>query len=227
MSISIPAILDTQLANLKASVLPHTDATTHTAAATDLFVRGNRVGDLLRCLTALIDTTGLLAVAIGSSTTAVKTAGAFTRVNSLVGAKVTFLGDVTPALAGVTAFVVSNTTNTLNLNKVLPSAPGDNDTFSVEYAAVDAEIDSMSGGKGLGDSASNPYGFGPTMISALVRLIGQLGGAVPAWLSAATVPFTVGSPFAGGSAGGHGGGALIASALQLVRDTIALYTKPS
>ena len=112
MTISIPALIDTQLAALKATLLPKQDGATNIASLPNPpYLMGNRASDLLRILTDLINVTGL--VATGGTATSVQDTGAFTGVNSLVGCKVTFVGDVTAALAGVSAYVVSNTTGAL------------------------------------------------------------------------------------------------------------------
>lgn len=224
MAIAIPALVDTQLAALKASISPHTDSVTKTSAVGDLFPRGNRVADILRVLTGLIDTGTL--VATGGTTTSVVDAGAFTGVNSLVGAKITFAGNVTALLAGKSAYVVSNTVNACFFAPgAIPAAPAVGDNYAVEFTSIDKDLVVLEGGKGLGESQSNPYSYGPSMINAINTVVSLLGGSVPSWLK--LEPFTIGSPHAGGSAGGHGGALLIAAALQLVRDTVAAYTKPT
>jgi hypothetical protein len=360
--IAIPAIVDVQLAALKASFLPHTNGP-NTTAAGDLFPRGNRVADLLRLLTGLIDTgtlhvTGIhvaadaanvvgaavatnqatadimadelkldynlhrqvtpavhgaaggnavtaagsngtegvlvtlcndvramlilhmatiagpvhyvadpnvvtlaactnLATAIvlvnhlkaiynahvgcidGASKYAVADLGAFTGVNSLVGAKVTFAGNVTGALLGVTAKVVSNTTGVLVLTPVLSTPPRTGDHYAIEFVSVDDDLAVLDGAKGSGSSQSNPYSYGPNMLNAMIKIIVQLGGVLPAYLTRTTdgvtkettydpaEAFGFGSPHAGGSSGGHGGGYMLSAALQLVRDTVAAYTAPA
>jgi hypothetical protein len=163
--------------------------------------------------------------------------GAFTGVNYLVGSTVTFTGNVTSALAGVTATVAANTVNLLRFLQPIPVAAAIGDTFTLAFSAIDNDLIAMKGGKALGDTAVNPYGSGPSMINALVKLISQLGGSVPAYL-ARTVdgvthevtydpaePFSFGNPHGGGV--GHGGLMLIAAAMQTARDTVAAYTKPA
>jgi hypothetical protein len=103
----------------------------------------------------------------------------------------------------------------------------------VEYTAVDADLLAMAGGKGLGDSASNPYGPGPSFVNAVVKIMQAVGAAMPSYLdsqakiTAIAQAFGVGSPHAGAGSQGHGGAALIADMLQLARNAVAGYTKPA
>lgn len=221
MAIAIPTVVDNRLASLKASILPHTDAITCTSAVSSLFPSGNQIADLLELLTNLIDSGTLTATA--GSTTSVTDAGAFTGVNSLIGCEITFDGNVTAVLTGVSAIVLSNTVNTLTLDRTLSDAPQAGDTFTLVFAAVDPLISAIRGGKLMGEAGYDPYRSGLTVVAALYQLIEQLGGVIPSWLK--TEPFTVGNPYAGGSTG-HGGSQLFASALQLARDTVAAYTAP-
>jgi hypothetical protein len=228
MSISIPSIVDALLTAIKADLQPtfHSDTNTYSSSKPP-YVLGNRAADLLRLLTGLIDTGTLSAT--GGTATSVQDSGAYTGVNSLVGAKVTFAGNVTTALTGKSAYVVSNTVNALFFAPgAIPATPQSGDNYTVEYSAVDQDLVVLEGGKGFGDTQSNPYGAGPSLINAIMKLVVQLGGALPSWLTfRAAEAFNVGSPHAGAGSQGHGGAMLLASALQLVRDTVALYTKPA
>jgi len=166
----------------------------------------------------------------GVSATGVADLGAYTGVNALVGAKVTFTGNITTALTGKYAFVISNTTGVLYFAPgSLPASPRTGDTYSVEFAAIDKDLAALRGGKGLGDSASNPYGPGPSLINALMVMIAQLGGAVPSYLTAvAAQPFGIGSPHAANPSGrGSAAMILMAEAMLAARDTVAAYTKPT
>lgn len=228
MAIVIPAILDTQLTALKNTLLPVTDNVTKTSSQpVPPYVSGNRTADLLKLLTGLIDSGTLTATA--ADATSVSDTTAFTGVNSMVGATVTFVGNVTAALAGVKAVVISNTVTKLNFAPgALPVAGDVGDEFTVEFTAIDPDIAILAGGKGLGDNCSMPYAPGPTFINAVVKLLQLLGAAVPSYLNAAAAePFHIGSPHAGAGSLGHGGGYLIAGALQAARDAVAAYTAPA
>ena len=223
MAIAIPALYDVQLNLITSALRPKENVSTKTAAAGDLFVIGNRVADFLRLLTDLVDAGPLTAT--GGTATSVVDTGAYTGVGYLTGSVVIFQGNVTAALANVSAKVISNTVNDLIFNAGdLPAAPQAGDNYIIEFAIVDKYLSEVAGQKGYGSSQSNPYGYGPSLIGALNLLISQLGGTVPAWLQSEA--FTVGSPHAGGSARGHGGSILMAEALTLARDTVAAYTKP-
>jgi hypothetical protein len=165
----------------------------------------------------------------GVSRSALADIGAYTGVNYLIGAKVTFEGNITTALAGVTATVMANTTGVLTFRSnelSVPAVTGDH--YTIEFAGVDADIAVLNQGKPMGSSGSNPYGSGPSLINAIMKLIEQLHGSMPAYLTARTSePFHIGSPNAGAGSTGHGGAMQIADALQVVRDTVAAYTKPA
>jgi hypothetical protein len=165
-------------------------------------------------------------VDIGCSVNEVSRTSSFSSAHSLAGSKITFgAATTTVALRGQSVVISDNTVTKLTLVTALPTAPVTGDVFAVEFSSVDDELAIIEGGKSTGDSQSNPYGYGPTLISAMVKLIQLLGGSVPSWLLA--TPFTIGSPHAGGSAGGHGGAQMLAYAFQLVRDTVAAYTVPA
>lgn len=229
MSISIPAIVDTQLTALRNSLNPvyHSDTHTYTSSVPP-YAKGNRAADVLRMLTGLIDASSLTAT--GGTAKSVSKTGAFTGVNSLIGAKVTFSHTTTTvALRDVSAYVIGNTADTLNFaGGALPDTPVNGDVFSVEYTTVDSDLIVLESGKEFGGSQSNPFGAGPSLINAIMKLVVQLGGALPSYLDIHSAePFHLGSPHAGAGAQGQGGAILLADALQLVRDTVAAYTKPA
>lgn len=162
--------------------------------------------------------------------------GAFTGVDSMAGATITFAAATTTvALRGVTAVVLSNTVNDLLLanGQELPAVPVIGDTFTLAYSTVDADLDHMAGNKGAAASASNPYGPGPSFVNAVVTVVQGLGGTLPAYLNtqakvtAAAESFGVGSPHAGAGSQGHGGAALISDMLTQVRTAVAAYTVPT
>jgi hypothetical protein len=161
---------------------------------------------------------------------------AFTTANSLIGAVATFDGNVTAALAGLTATVVANGVNDLQFGgpDTLPAAPAVGDTFDLAYSGVDVQIGVLDGGKGQGAAQSNPYGDGRSMINAIALLVERLGGTMPSYFSAinSSEPYELAAggwanPHSGGGARGHGGALLIADLLQVARDTVAAYTVPA
>jgi hypothetical protein len=187
----------------------------------------NRAADILRLLTDLIDAGPLTAT--GGAANQVQDTNAFTGVNSLIGATVTFTGNVTAALAGIVGTVISNTVTNLNFAPgVLPANPAAGDTYTVQWTSVDKDLAVLEQGKLKGSTGSNPYSAGPSFVNAVMVMIQQLGGTLPAWLDLATAtPFHIGSPHAGAGSQGHGGAMLVAEALKLARDQVAAYTAPA
>lgn len=229
MAIVIPALLNTQLTAFRAGLNPRLTAATSTFSSLHSpSAMGSRAADLLRLLTDLCNS-GVLTVTALSTAFEATDLNAFTGVNSLVGCTATFTGNVTAALTGVTGVVQSNTVSVLTFGTALPAAPNVGDTFTLEFTAIDKDLHALDLNKGMGASHSNPFGPGPSLINALERLIRQLGGAVPAWLTAGSAtPFHVGSPHAGGMGNrGHGGTALIAEAFLAAQAAVAAWTIPA
>jgi len=167
-------------------------------------------------------------IGAGSLTSFIDNA-AITGVNSLVGATFTFdAATTTAALQGVSAVVRANGVNDIQFTSALPAVPVVGDDGVLAWTAVDTDIAAMRQGKGLGDMASNPYGFGPNFINAVMMTLERIG-TVPSWLTAAAAePFGIGSPHAGhGGAQGHSSLILASQMLQEVRDAVAAYTAPA
>lgn len=228
MAITIPALLDTQLDALQAALRPVQNGTTLTASFVAApYPLGNRIADIMRLLIDLCDSGTLTAT--GGTATTVSDTGAFTGVNSLVNCTATFNGNVTAALAGVSATILSNTVDALTFAPgALPGTPAAGDTFTVAWTAIDKDLAKLDEGKGLSNSASNPYGPGPSLINALLVATGQLGATPSAELTAAAAqPFGLGSPHAGGETRGSAGAIVIAALLEEFRDAIEAYTAPA
>jgi hypothetical protein len=233
MAISIPTILDTLLTNLRAELEPVVTAATNTASMPRApYVNANRVADLINELVGLIDS-GTLTATTGSETDGFTDSGAFTGVNSLVGATFTYAAATTTvALRGVVRTVQSNTVNKVVFSEATV-ANQVGDTGTLEFTTVDTNITALRQGKSTGDSASNPYGPGPQLIDAGIKLLTQLGATVPDYLTGAVgianaEPFGLGSPHGGGNANyGHGGAILMGDLAQRVRDAVAGYTAPA
>jgi hypothetical protein len=228
MAISIPSQLDGVIDTFAGTLEPiNVAATDQDLLPLPPCAQSNRVADILRQLTGLIDS-GTLTATAGSSTSVTDT-GAFTTVDSLVGCVVTFTGNVTAALAGTTATVISNTVNALTFAPGdLAATPAAGDTFTLEYTAIDSDLDALDAGLGLGATAPGVYDNGPSMVNAFMKLLGRIG-TVPSYLDAAAAePYGLANPHGGGNAvTAHGGGALIVAAVVACRDAVAAYTAPA
>ncbi len=97
-------------------------------------------------------------------------------VNAMAGQKVTFTGNVTAALAGVTAIVASNTAGVLTFTTTLPAAVAAGDTYTISGAIFDKHIASLREGKAFGEAPpGNMYGSALIARDALVLALQQSG----------------------------------------------------
>jgi hypothetical protein len=228
MAITIGANLTADITTVRAKLEPTEDGTTYQKSCPNPpHAEGARIADVLRKLTDLIDSGTLTATA--GTATSVSDTGAFTTVNSLIGCKVTFDGNVTAALADVEAYVISNTVNALTFAiGALPDTPAAGDTFVLEFTAIDSDLDVLDQGRGLGAGGAGIYQNGPTMLNAMMKLLERIG-TVPAYMvAAAAEPFGFCSPYGGGNGAlGTGGGSLISAGIEACRAAVAAYTAPA
>lgn len=229
MAIVIPAIVTTQINNLRAMVDPVVTAATNTASSPrPPMIQANKFADLVELLMNLIDS-GTLTVTTGAETDGFTDAAAFTGVNSLVGATFTYdPATITVALRGVVRTVISNTVNKITFG-LATVANQVGDTGVLEFTSVDADIGALRQGKATGDMAPNPYGPGPSIANIGLKVLTQMGAAVPGYLGTASAePFGLCSPHGGGDgAHGHAGGTLVGDLLERIRVAVAAYTAPA
>jgi len=119
------------------------------------------------------------AAATGGTTTSVQNTGSFV-ASSQIGNTVVFTGNVTAALAGVRAVVVSNTANAMFFALgALPVAPAAGDTYTIVGSFAASAIADLRDGRGPGDApAGNVYGDSRVVADVLARTALQLGGAL-------------------------------------------------
>jgi hypothetical protein len=119
------------------------------------------------------------AAATGGTTTSVQNTGSFV-ASSQIGNTVVFTGNVTAALAGVQAVVVSNTANAMFFALgALPVAPAAGDTYTIVGSFAAKAIADLRDGRGPGDApAGNLYGDSRVVADILARCAQQLGGAL-------------------------------------------------
>ena len=119
------------------------------------------------------------AAATGGTTKSVQNTGSFV-ASSQIGNTVVFTGNVTAALAGVRAVVVSNTANAMFFALgALPVAPAAGDTYTIVGSFASSAIADLRDGRGPGDApAGNVYGDSRVVADVLARTALQLGGAL-------------------------------------------------
>jgi hypothetical protein len=230
MAIAIPALVDAQINALRATVQPNATVATSTASLPlPPYARVKVAGDLLRILTDLIDSGTLTAT--GGDTVTFTDTGAFTGVNSLVGCTFTFAAaTTTAALRDVSRTVLSNTVNSLvlgNAGNPLPASVAASDTGTLSWDRVDAQLESVEGGKPAGSSTPNTLYRGRALGNAMVILVEQLTGTAPTWAAEVADQFGAMNPLAGGGDRGSGGGIAWAQWLLEVRNAVAAYTAPA
>ena len=142
------------------------------------FLRAQDMASVLEVLQDALDLSAPL-TATGGTARSVQDTGAYV-ANTQVGNRVVFTGNVTAALAGKSAIVVSNTANELFFaNGAIPATPASGDTYTIVGALVDPIIAELRDGRGSGDSpAGNQFGDSRLVTDALVRMTRQLGGTV-------------------------------------------------
>ncbi len=173
-------------------------------------------------------------IAAGSLSSFIDNA-AITGVSSLVGATVTFAAATTTvALRDIVRTISASNVNGFQFSEALPAVPVIGDTLTLAWSGVDAQLAVLDGGKGTGNSQSQPYSDGRNMLNACVLIIQQLGGALPAYVDLlhSAEPYNGvqggwANPHSGGGTRGHGGGALVADLLEVVRDTVNAWTVPA
>lgn len=142
------------------------------------FLRAQDMASVMELLMDALDLPAPL-TATGGSAISVDDAGAFV-ADTQVGNTVVFTGNVTAALAGKSAVVVSNTANSLFFaTGAIPAAPVAGDTYTIVGSMVDGAIRSLLEGR-VGSANAPPgnlYGDSRVVADALVRIVQQLGGA--------------------------------------------------
>lgn len=120
--------------------------------------------------------------ATGGSTTTLTDTGAYT-ANAEIGNLVTFAGDITAPLAGITARVISNDANTLTFDRTLPGAVATGDDYVITVDTVDAAILNLRDGSTARSSVprGDIYGTSRVVTGALLALAEKYGVTVASY----------------------------------------------
>lgn len=142
------------------------------------FLRAQDMASVLELLQDALDLPAAL-TATGGTAVSVQDTGAFV-ANTQIGNTVVFTGNVTAALAGKSAVVISNTANALFFAAgAIPAVPVAGDTYKIVGSLVEPIIAKLRDGRSSGGSpAGNEYGDSRLVTDALVRMARQLGGVV-------------------------------------------------
>lgn len=178
---ALPTVVTDYLTAVKDSLKQGSDLGSNVRGAAQNYLRAQDMATVLELLQDGLDQTSSL-TATGGTARSVQDTGAFT-ADEQVGNIVIFAGNVTAALAGVEARVVSNTANELFFaDGALPDTPAVSDTYTIRGGLLDAQIAELREGKALADSPSGSvYGEVASAMDALVRGIIQVGGSAPSY----------------------------------------------
>lgn len=146
------------------------------------FIKAQDISSVLELLMDSLNSVATLTVT-SATTSSLTDTGAFI-ANSQIGNTVTFTGNVTAALAGKTAVVLSNTANTLTFTGPVlvndtPTASAAGDTYTIRGSMVNNAISVLRNGKSRGDSSTSHLLADSRIVTdALIRIVQQLGGTL-------------------------------------------------
>ncbi len=174
---ALPTVVTDYLTAIKDSLQQGSDLGSNVRGAALNYLRAQDMATVLDLLQDGLDQTSVL-TATGGTARSVQDTGAFT-AGQQVGNIVIFTGNVTAALAGVEARVVTNDTGELFFaDGALPATPAVGDTYTIRGGLMDAQIAELREGKSLADSPSGSvYGEVRSAMDALVLSIRQVSGA--------------------------------------------------
>ena len=175
---ALPAAVSTYLTTVKNSLKDHASDDATVDVAPSQFIRAMHLSAALDLLQNACDQTSNLTVVSGTTTSLTDGASTFV-AGSMIGAYVTFAGNVTAALAGLTYRVWKNTTTTLTFTETLAAAPAAGDTYTIRAGFLDEVISELRDGRNVGDNAcADGSGDYRLVLDGLARGIRQLGGTL-------------------------------------------------
>ena len=172
---ALATVVTNYLTAIKTALQQGTDLGSNVRGAAQNYLRAQDMATVLELLQDALDQTSNLTATGGTARSVIDGAGTFVP-GQQVGNVVTFAGNVTSALAGVSATVFANDDRSLTFKDALPGTPASGDTYTIAGGIVADAISELREGKGLADSpAGSVYGDDRIVRDALVRAIRQLG----------------------------------------------------
>ena len=172
---ALPTVVSDYLTAVKDALSQGKDLGSNVRGAAQNYLRAQDMASVLDLLQDALDTGALTAT--GGTARSVQDGAATFVADTQVGNVVVFVGNVTSALAGVEARVVSNSATELFFaDGALPAAPGAGDTYSIRGGMFDEFVDALREGKGLADApAGSVYGEYRDAVGAMLKGLDILG----------------------------------------------------
>lgn len=174
---ALATVVTNYLTAVKSSLQQGSDLGSNVRGAALNYLRAQDMATVLDLLQDALDQSTPLTAIAGSTSRSVRD-GIGTFVNGQqVGNIVVFSGNVTAALAGVEARVISNSDRELFFaSGVLPATPASGDTYTIRGGVVDVHIADLREGKSRGDApAGSLYGESQVALDGLLMLRAALG----------------------------------------------------
>ncbi len=179
---ALPTVVVDYLTAIKDSLTQGSDLGSNVRGAALNYLRAQDMASVLELLQDGLDQPADLTATGGTARSVQDGGGTFT-ADQQVGNIVIFAGNVTAALAGIEARVVTNSATELFFaDGALPDTPAAGDTYTLRGALLDSQISELREGKSLADSpAGSVLGEVRSAMDALVLGIRRVGGAEPAF----------------------------------------------
>jgi len=175
---ALPAAVSTYMTTVKNSLKDHASDDATVDVAPTQYIRAMHLSAALDLLQNACDQTASLTVVSGTTRSLTDSAATFV-AGSMIGNYVTFAGNVTAALAGLTYRVHSNTATTLTMTETMAAAPAAGDTYTITAGFLNEVISELRDGRTIGNNGcADGHGDLRLVLDGLVRGIRQLGGTL-------------------------------------------------
>jgi hypothetical protein len=174
---ALSSVVSTYLTAVKTALQTGSDLGSNVRGAAMNYLRASDMATVLDLLQSAMTQTTNLTVVSGTTRSLTDSAATFV-ASTQIGNTVVFNGNVTAALAGVTAVVRANNTTTLAFEDTLSAAPAAGDTYKIRGTMFDKWISDLREGKNLADSpAGNLLGDYRSAFGGLLAGLERLGAS--------------------------------------------------
>lgn len=175
---ALPTIVSDYLTTVKDALTTGSDLGSSVRGAAQNYLRAQDMATVLDLLQAALTQTTPLTTVSGTTTSVTDGAATFV-AGTQVGNTVTFTGNVTATIAGLSRVIISNTTTTLTWADPLPDPPVIADTYTLQGTMLGASVTDLRDGKGVADATpGNPYYSNKSAVQGLLLGVQTLAGTV-------------------------------------------------